>query len=226
MARPPPEVEKLIEEILPADVAAVEAFDDPPEAVLHPAEAPAVTSAVDVRRREFTTGRHCARRALARLGLAEVAIPVGPNREPRWPAGVVGSITHCAGYRAAAVALDRHLASVGIDAEPHARLPDGVLDLVALPDERTRLELLAGSRPGVHWDRLLFSAKESVYKAWYPVAGRWLGFEDAEMVIEADTFTARLRVPGPDVGGVPLRTLPGRWLVRDGLVLTAVALPA
>src|SRR6266545_943664 len=161
MARPPPEVEKLIEEILPADVA-----------------------------------------------------------------GVVGSITHCAGYRAAAVALDRHLASVGIDAEPHARLPDGVLDLVALPDERTRLELLAGSRPGVHWDRLLFSAKESVYKAWYPVAGRWLGFEDAEMVIEADTFTARLRVPGPDVGGVPLRTLPGRWLVRDGLVLTAVALPA
>jgi 4'-phosphopantetheinyl transferase EntD len=216
----------VLDEILPVEVAVAEAFGDPPEAVLYPEEEPAVARAVDKRRREYTTGRYCARRALGRLGLPLVAIPTGPDRAPTWPPGVVGSITHCAGYRAAAVAHARHLAALGIDAEPHEPLPEGVLGLVALPTEQTRLAELARESPGVHWDRLLFSAKESVYKAWYPLARRWLGFEEAELALEPAAFTARLLVPGPEVGGRPLSTLAGRWLVRDGLVVTAIAVPA
>lgn len=94
-------------------------------------------------------------------------------------------MTHCAGYRAAAAARARDVVTIGIDAEPHAVLPDGVLDVVALPEERAWIYELARSAEEVHRDRLLFSAKESVYKAWFPLTGRWLGFEDAELVVTA-----------------------------------------
>ena len=208
----------MIETILPRVVAAVEAFDDPPGAVLYPEEEVAVARAVDKRRREFTTGRWCARRALHRLGRPEVAIPSGTDRQPVWPSGIVGSITHCAGYRAAALAADQDVLTIGIDAEPHGPLPGGVLRAVALPGEQDRLAALARDVPEVHWDRLLFSAKESVFKAWYPVARRWLGFEQADLVVDPDraAFTARILIPGP------LDVLEGRWLVRDGLVVTAI----
>jgi len=217
----------VIEAILPGTVAAVETSDDPPGAVLYPEEEPFVARAVDKRRREFTAGRWCARQALVRLGRPVVPIPSSPDRQPQWPPGVVGSITHCAGYRAAALAHDRDLHTIGIDAEPHGPLPDGVLRAVALPDEQDRLARLSADEPGVHWDRLLFSAKESVFKAWYPLARRWLGFEDADLVLDpaSDRFTARILIPGPDVAGQPLRGFDGRWLVRDGLVVTAVTLP-
>jgi 4'-phosphopantetheinyl transferase EntD len=80
----------------------------------------------------------------------------------------------------------------------------------------------------VSWDRLLFSAKESVYKAWFPLAGRWLGFEEAVITIDpaAGVFTARLLVPGPVTGGRPLTGFSGRWTAGHGLVLTAIAVPA
>lgn len=216
----------MIARLLPASVRVAEAFDDLADA-LHPEEEPAVAKAVARRRAEFVTGRACARRALGELGLDPVAVPRGPNREPQWPAGVVGSITHCDGYRAAAVARASDFASVGIDAEPHDALPGGVLDVVSLPDERERLAGLSRARPDVSWDRLLFSAKESVYKVWYPLATRWLGFDEALVTIDAEgSFEARLLVPGPTIGGERLERLAGRWLASDRLVLTAIALPS
>jgi 4'-phosphopantetheinyl transferase EntD len=103
-----------------------------------------------------------------------------------------------------------------------------MLDLIARDEERVRLAALAGQAPGVSWDRLLFSAKESVYKTWYPLARRWLGFESADIVIDAHagTLTARLLVPAPVVNGAPLTVLPGRWLASGGLLVTAIVLPA
>lgn len=77
------------------------------------------------------------------------------------------------------------------------------------------------------WDRLLFSAKESVYKTWFPLTGRWLGFEDAELVPAVDgTFRARLLVEAPTVDGVVVSTFEGRWAVDGGILVTAIALPA
>jgi len=193
--------------------ASCEERHDPPEAVLLPAEEAIVALAVPKRRREFATGRLCARQALARLGLPPSAILAGPAGQPLWPDGIVGSITHCAGYRAAAVAWSGDVGALGIDAEPHAPLPDGVLDTVASDDERAHLHRLADREPDVRWDRLLFSAKESAYKAWYPTGGRILEFEEATVALDPDgTLSARL------VDGT---TLTGRWLVADGLVLTA-----
>ncbi|MEU3457410.1 4'-phosphopantetheinyl transferase superfamily protein [Micromonospora sp. NPDC006766] len=218
----------MIEALLPPTVVTVRAFSDLPGEAPYPGEEDLVARAVEGRRREFITARRCAREALAQLGYAPTPIRPGPRREPRWPAGVVGSITHCAGYRAAAVARDTALASLGIDAEPHGALPDGVGGVVTVAGEPELLRRLSHTDPSVHWDRLLFSAKESVYKAWYPVTGRWLGFEEAELFIDPAqrTFTARLLVDGTRTdGGPPLTALHGRYLVADGLVVTAVALP-
>lgn len=75
---------------------------------------------------------------------------------------------------------------------------------------------------------MFFSAKESVYKAWFSIAGTWLGFQSADIVVgpRAGAFTARLLVPGPPVEGTPLTTLNGRWLAGNGFLVTAVVLPA
>jgi 4'-phosphopantetheinyl transferase EntD len=117
--------------------------------------------------------------------------------------------------------------SVGIDAEPHGVLPHGVLDAISLPVERTEISALPA---GLHWDRILFCAKEATYKAWYPVTRRWLGFEDAHIVFDVDEggaaggFESSILIDPAALSGPPLTTLRGRWSVRDGLALTAIVL--
>jgi 4'-phosphopantetheinyl transferase EntD len=117
--------------------------------------------------------------------------------------------------------------TLGLDAEPDDSLPEGVLGAVASADERAALDALASAAPAPSWDRLLFSAKESVYKAWFPLTRRWLGFQEAAVTINpADgTFDARLLVEGPVVDGRRLTGFTGRWLASDGLILTAIAVP-
>lgn len=214
----------MIEKILPAGVASAEAFADPLDAALFPEEEALVARAVDKRRREFATGRSCARSALAALGVAPGPILRGERGAPQWPPGIVGSITHCAGYRAAAAARASDVAAIGLDAEPDAPLPRGVLDMISLPEERAALR---GLPAGACWDRLLFCAKESVYKAWFPLTRRWLGFEEARVTINAadGTFEARLLAEAPPEDPAPAG-FSGRWLAGDGLILTAITVPA
>jgi enterobactin synthetase component D / holo-[acyl-carrier protein] synthase len=217
----------LIEEILPPAVSAADTFEDAEGVLLFPEEEAAISKAVDKRRREFTTARACARQALAGLGMPAVPIVPGERGAPQWPPGVVGSMTHCCGYRASAVARACDMVTIGLDAEPDDALPDGVLDAIVAGRERALLAQLMAGTPPVAFDRLLFSAKESVYKAWFPLTGRWLGFKDATIAISpADgTFTVSLLVPGPVVNGAPLTSFAGRWLARNGLVVTAIAVP-
>jgi 4'-phosphopantetheinyl transferase EntD len=217
----------VIATLVPPGVVVADATGPLPGEALLPEEEPLVAKAVGKRRAEFTTARTCARIALGRLGLPPGPLLSGPKREPLWPAGVVGSITHCDGYRAAAVARASELAAIGIDAEPHDLLPPGTLDRVALPAERAHLRELPR---GVHWDRLLFSAKESIYKTWYPLARKWLGFEEAQVEFRPGPdpvrgeFTAEVLVPGMTVAGRPVSTLSGRYAVGDGLLATAITL--
>ncbi len=184
-----------------------------------------VRNAVVGRRQEFIGGRRCAHKALARLGLDVVPILSGANREPLWPSGVVGSITHCHGFYAAAVAASSQIAAIGIDAEVCGQLPYDVLSLVSSEQERRSIAMLPDY---THWDRLIFSAKESVYKAWFPVMKRWLGFEDVEISFEPDqgTFYAKLFAGPMVLGRRSLLTLEGCFLIEDGRMLTAVVVPA
>ena len=103
---------------------------------------------MEKRRREFVTARRCAREALASLGQAPGPIGVGPSREPQWPAGLVGSITHTRGFRAAAVAPQSVVASIGIDAEQNEPLPDGVEKFVSVEGELEMLAALTVCSPG------------------------------------------------------------------------------
>jgi 4'-phosphopantetheinyl transferase EntD len=205
-------------DFLPDTVAIAEEFGDLADAYIFPAEAATVAGAVEGRRREFATARACVRRALNHLGLPAAPVLPGERGAPVWPDGVVGSLTHCAGYRGAALARRQDVWTIGIDAEPDAPLPDGVAEAIALDVELDMLATLRTSRPGPSWDRLLFSAKESVYKAWYPVARTPLGFDEARVELDPDaqTFTARLLVAGP------VSRLMGHWRAGRGLVLTAI----
>ncbi len=214
----------MIERILPADVASGAVVGSAPVPPLLPGEGAALGPVAGTRHRDFAAGRACARWALLRLGARAEPILPGRDRAPRWPAGLVGSITHCPGYSAAAVAYRRGYAGVGLDAEPHAPLPGALVARVARPEELRWLHRAAG---GVHWDRVLWCAKESVYKVWYPLTRRWLGFTDASVRVDVEraTFRARILVPGLCLAGRPLAELSGRFLVCDGLVLTAIALP-
>ncbi|MEV8569383.1 4'-phosphopantetheinyl transferase superfamily protein [Streptomyces sp. NPDC051322] len=228
LAKCGPVLAGVLAPLLPTGVAVVDTFYDSNELGLFPEEEALLVKAVQKRRQEFSTGRRCARAALAAHGLPPAPILPGPRGAPLWPDGMVGSITHCAGYRAAAVARATDIAALGIDAEPTEPLRDpGVLALLTDAEERAALAGLKLRQPETPWEKLLFSAKESVYKAWFPLTGEWLGFHDAHVSLAPDgTFTATLLVPGPSVGGIPLTGFDGRWLVTGGLAVTAVTLSA
>jgi 4'-phosphopantetheinyl transferase EntD len=146
---------------------------------------------------------------------------------------VVGSITHCPGYRACAVALARDMTAIGIDAEPCLALGNGLLEAVAGDAERGWLKELSAAVPTIPWDRLLFCAKEAVYKAWYPRTGGRLDLRSVVVQIStAGTFAAVLpRASAADpvcrnAGGWPsVARLTGRWLAGSELIVTAVSVP-
>jgi 4'-phosphopantetheinyl transferase EntD len=164
------------------------------------------------------------------MGLLRVlpaAVLPGPRGEPQWPRGVVGSITHCRGYRGAVLGRASQIAAIGIDAEPNEPLPDGVLSAIGSAEEFAWIDRLLAQEPDVRWDRLLFCMKEAVYKAWFPLAHCWLDFDAVVITVDvANTeFTAWLQIPGPTVHGRVLDRFTGRWQVLDGLILATIVLP-
>ncbi len=183
-------------------------------------EREAIVTAAPMRMREFAAGRVAARRALAGLGMAAVALPVGPTRAPIWPPGFVGSITHCDRLAVAAAARVADVSAVGIDAETARPLGPDVLDVVATTAERVRVHgPLAGT--------VLFSAKEAFYKCWSAAGGRMLEFDDVVVELVDDGVGGE---PGRQRGQIIARPLTGgrwlgRWAVRGGFVLTAVWRP-
>lgn len=219
-------LDKVLEGAPTGSLAWAERYDDPPGLAPLPEEEPLVARSVAKRRNEFITARYCARLALEELGQPPVPILKGEKGEPTWPEGVVGSLTHCAGFRGAVVGRSGDVRSVGIDAEPHDVLPDGVLKAVSLPVERDELAALPQDR---HWDRILFCAKEATYKVWFPLTRRWLGFEDAHITFTltdetSGAFVSRILIDPAALSGPPLTELRGRWSVAGGLVLTAIVL--
>jgi 4'-phosphopantetheinyl transferase EntD len=224
---------KLMSAVLPTagptggSLACAELYSDPPGLAPMAEEEPLIERSVAKRRNEFITVRYCARTALSELGYPPAPILKGDKGEPCWPAGVVGSLTHCAGYRGAVVGRAGAVRSLGVDAEPHDVLPDGVLDAISLPAERAELADLPA---GVHWDRILFCAKEATYKVWFPLTKRWLGFEDAHITFQVDSsgsagsFQSTILIDGDTLSGPPLSSLAGRWSVDQDLVLTAITL--
>lgn len=175
---------------------------------LLPGEDQSLHRARDTRRADFIAGRTAARRALAALGLPAHPLPRDPRGPVLWPEGVTGSISHGAGWALAALAPSRDLAGIGIDIEAAGSFVP--LEDIALPDEINAL----GERDPV----LLFSAKESAYKAQFPLTGRMFGFHDLRIIWTDYGFTAEMLLPGPKL------TIRGGWVVTDAVVVTMAAI--
>lgn len=157
-------------------------------ATLWPAEVPFLEGKSARRRDEFSSGRHLARRAMESAGLPAAPVPSASDRSPSWPAGVCGSLTHSRELAAAGVSC--RLRGLGIDLEQAGRLSEAAARRVLVDDEMTTLKALDAD---FRWlATLVFSAKESVYKAIYPSAGLYIGYREVTIALdlEAATFTA------------------------------------
>jgi len=205
--------------LLPEGVATAECRADLASAVLFPAEERVIARAAPRRRAEFATARACARDALGQLGIAPRAIPVGEQGEPLWPDGVIGSITHCDGYRAAAVARADELLCVGIDAEVNAPLRERVSARIGSALELARARAAA---PEASAGRLVFSAKEAAFKAWRPLGADALSLRTIEILVETG---GEVRASTTAASGVRPRELRGRWDLADGVIRVAFAEP-
>ena len=161
-----------------------------------------------------------ARRALARLGVEAGALVPHADCSPRWPDGVVGSITHTRDLCLVAVARRGRLASVGIDVERVTAATTDIEELVCTPAERRWLDAQAAAQRGANV-RLFFSAKEALYKCQYPLTKTYLDFQDVELAIGGDgMFAARILGAAHVPLNRELAAVQGRWAWVGGLVVT------
>jgi 4'-phosphopantetheinyl transferase EntD len=188
---------------------------------LWPQEARAVASAVPARQAEFAAGRTAARQALVALGADVAAIPMGADRAPVWPEGVVGSITHAGGHALAAVARVADFAGLGLDIEPATTLaPDLVSDIAMAPEQAW----LWGQPDPLMSAKQVFVAKEAAYKAQYALSRMILGFDALAVSFDAQGFTATFTGAVPPFGHGD--HLSGRSVMAEGFILAAVAIVA
>jgi len=133
------------------------------------------------RRGEFLAGRVCAARALEAAGAGRIGyVPRGEDKLPVWPAGWHGSISHSTAWAAAAVAASRHCVALGFDIQERVspRVMTEVLPLIANTAELARASPYFERRSAL---TLLFSAKESLYKALHPLVRTFQDFDGAEL---------------------------------------------
>jgi 4'-phosphopantetheinyl transferase EntD len=199
---------------------------DPAE--LHPAETAYVANAVPKRIQEFAAGRACAKAALAEFGVRDIALRAAPDRQPIWPEGFVGTITHTSGFCAAAVARRTSMLAIGMDTEIVGAPTLDIWPAISLSEELTWVRSLpADDQPAAV--TLLFAAKEAFYKCQYPLVGEWLDFHDLR--IEAagwggstGTFavSATRGIRFAQHAALPIV---GRYVFHEQFVSAAVALP-
>ncbi len=189
-------------ELLPAGASCREVWGSGDPATLLPAEAECTAGFAISRLREFAGGRSCARLALADFGAESAPLLVGAGREPLWPTGFTGSITHTGGYCAAAVCRVGAVVSLGIDAERIVAVDRSLRQALLCPAEIGWLESLALPEQAT-MTCAMFSAKESYFKCTFPLTRRWLEFKDVELRFDGRSFAvldryadSRLRVRG------------------------------
>ena len=157
---------------------------------LHPAEENYFSQLSSVSRKEhYRSGRICAREVLSKLGtLGQPVLRDPQTREPLWPEGISGAITHSGNWAAAAAGKTSDVSGIGIDLEDLERQVDSRISRhVCLPEEQKWLQ---------EWGedfleqnlKIIFSAKESIFKAFFPYTRTYLHFHDARILMEQTLF--------------------------------------
>lgn len=192
------------------------------------AEEALIARAVDKRKREFRAGRNCAHALFKEHGIACDALLKGTQREPAWPEGWAGSITHTDGMCAVAIASQSHYLGIGLDVEQDGPLSDGVRKMICSPSEEDHISALKARDDhrfgSLALDKVIFSAKESFHKIYFPLNYQTLGFLDARVDFDPtdNAFTATILNPKPEPP-FPITTVRGRYCFMDGLVATFTA---
>jgi enterobactin synthetase component D len=183
---------------------------------------------VSKRQAEFLAGRLCALEALRGLTGKPFVPPVGEDRAPQWPQGIVGSITHSAGGAGVGAGHREHWAGLGLDIE-RVMTPeraDRLANEILTPSELESYALLSLSERAELVTRA-FSLKESLFKALYPLVRQRFYFQDAAVAEVTQHGTARLRLlidlPGDWRKGTKLD---GQFATFDGYLLSLVSIPA
>ncbi|MDJ0806917.1 MAG: 4'-phosphopantetheinyl transferase superfamily protein [Gammaproteobacteria bacterium] len=186
--------------LFPPQVVVQSATDEMWETPVLQAEERLIAQATGKRQREFRAGRHCAHTALRRLGLPKQAILRDENRAPLWPLGYLGSISHCRNLCIAACVKQDPILGLGLDVEPLEPLRPGTQAYIQTAAETAFLQTAETKLP----ERLVFSAKESLYKCYYPLLQAFFGFHSVELSIDVDrqafdfrpTAQAQVNFPG------------------------------
>ncbi len=146
-----------------------------PIETLLPEEKKFIAGCILKRQEEFATGRWCARKALEKLGKPSGDILIGDEGEPLWPESICGSITHTHKAFCAAGALSSEYLSIGIDIEDIQRkISDGASKFIVNNDEFEWLKQAEEKKE--EYIKLIFCAKESIFKLFYPIIKRRFSF--------------------------------------------------
>ncbi|MCG7497834.1 4'-phosphopantetheinyl transferase superfamily protein [Vibrio sp. Of7-15] len=145
-------------------------------------ESPAILhNAVIKRKAGYLAGRYVARDALKKLTQYSAQIPTSVDRAPIWPEGIIGSITHTNTEAMAAVAYSKDHQLLGLDLEEWID-PNLAQDLAyQIIDEQERAAITESGLTFEAGLTIIFSAKESLYKALYPLVKTFFGFEYARV---------------------------------------------
>jgi 4'-phosphopantetheinyl transferase EntD len=224
-SEPADSVSSLARLFAPWPVVVEELRDSRDLPTLHPDEAAQVADAAPQRQLEFAQARACARRALAQFDVQAFALLNGPDRAPRWPAGIVGSITHTVRpaltYAAVVVGRSTDVLAVGVDAEASQGLEAALQSYVLTVGEQERLAAAEPERQPL-LAKIIFSAKEAFYKAQFPLSARKLGFQDVEVALDLRQSTFQVRLTARAPTDLPLVRCQGRYAVDEHLVLTGI----
>lgn len=194
--------------------------------ILNDEERPLFSRAVPKRQLEFAAGRACAAVSLNALGLNGNFVSIGENRMPVWPDGVVGSISHDSKLACAVVGRSDIWLGLGIDMETPRRLAPSSAAVVCRDDERDQLGLWP---TGVDGLGLVFSAKESVFKCYYPLEHMFLDFQDVALDWArdaADRGRFAVRFIDESRSWRSALRITGRWLSTADRLYTSAFVPA
>lgn len=217
------ELASTVAALFPASVgtAVTPLVGEPPGS--HALERAAVATAAPVRRHEFLAGRECAHAALRVIGREEgLAVGRGPGREPLWPAGVVGSISHAGGLAGAVAARSADAWGLGLDMEPLEPPLEAAVEGIVL-SAGERLQSACVHPLERYRSKIAFSVKECVHKCLFPRTGWSLDFHDVAVDVDLQGMRYDAAVDGSfRLADLALPRLPGRFAVAAGLVLVGL----
>jgi 4'-phosphopantetheinyl transferase EntD len=211
----------LVRPLLPDCVVVVEGPIAGEPDGLWPEEIAFVEKAVEKRRKEFACGRDFARRCFGVLGLPRGPIPANPDRSPRWPDGLVGSITHTDAYCAVAVARRTKVHALGIDVEAVSRFRPELLPYVLSQQEMARNLQGLGPQARQRVAAVLFSAKEAFYKCVQTT----IRLRDSAIELDQGSETFQVRLPPSNFPSGTGEIFTGRYACDGERVATAMVLP-